>query len=108
MFCVLSCNSMDTKTILVIGATGHQGNAVIQALKKRPEFKIRGFVRDPRSKEAQALTRQGVELAQGDLDDFASLEKAMQGVYGVFSYQEDGEKDEEDRGKRVAHVAKLT
>jgi uncharacterized protein YbjT (DUF2867 family) len=69
-----------------MGATGKQGGAVIRALLKagRP---VRGFVRDPASPAAQALAAQGVELAQGEFTDSASLDAALAGVGGVFSVQ---------------------
>ena len=97
------------KKILVIGATGNQGRSVIRALSKSPNFAIRGLVRQPSSEAAQRLSQAGVELIQGDLDDRESLERAMKGVYGIFSYQnmDDGVQQEEERGKRVAHAAKL-
>jgi uncharacterized protein YbjT (DUF2867 family) len=98
------------RQILIIGATGNQGRSVIDALLKFPDaFTVRGLVRDLNSPAARRLTMQGVELVRGNLDDRKSLERAMQGVDGVFSYQSitDGVQKEEDRGKRVAHVAKL-
>jgi uncharacterized protein YbjT (DUF2867 family) len=97
------------KTILVIGATGHQGRSVVRALKKHPEYKVRGLVRHAKKDAARDLARQGVEVVEGDLDNFKSLENAMKDVYGVFSYQglADGVLKEEERGKRVAHVAKV-
>jgi uncharacterized protein YbjT (DUF2867 family) len=96
-------------TILVIGATGNQGRSVIRALSKFPNFAIRGLVRQPSSEAAKRLAQAGVELVQGDMDDRKSLENAMKGVYGVFSYQNmnDGVQKEEERGKRVAHAAKF-
>jgi uncharacterized protein YbjT (DUF2867 family) len=97
------------KTILVIGATGNQGRSVIQALTKYPDFAVRGLVRQPSSETAKNLAQKGVELIKGDLDNRESLENAMKGVYGIFSYQnmDDGVQKEEDRGKRVAHAAKI-
>jgi uncharacterized protein YbjT (DUF2867 family) len=103
------------KTILVIGATGNQGGAVVQALLKT-DFALRAFVRKqnpqkPQNPKIQKLQQQGVEIAQGDLDDFDSLIRAMNGVYGAFSvinFQEGGVVKEEGRGKRVAEAAKET
>jgi len=73
------------KTILVTGATGHQGGAVFQHLRRR--FPLRLLVRDPAKRQVSALSGPGVELAQGDLEDIASLKRAMNGAYGVYSVQ---------------------
>lgn len=101
---------MKDKTILVIGATGNQGESVIDALEKT-RFTIRALVRgnDPLSKKIQTLQRRNVEIIEGDLDDFSSLVQAMKGVYGIFSvlnFQNGGVEKEEERGKRVADAAK--
>jgi uncharacterized protein YbjT (DUF2867 family) len=101
------------KTILVIGATGNQGGAVVQALRNT-DFGIRALVRKqdpqkPQNPKIQKLQEQGVEIAEGDLDDFDSLRRAMKGVYGVFSvidFREGGVAKEEERGKHVADAAK--
>ncbi len=97
------------KTILVIGATGNQGRSVVRALSAYPNLAVRGLVRQPASEAAKRLSEAGVELAQGDLDDRKSLDRAMKDVDGVFSYQnmDNGVQKEEERGKRVAHAAKL-
>ena len=101
------------KTILVIGATGNQGGAVVQALLQ-VDFSIRAFVRPqtptkPKSEKINQLEKQGIEVAEGNLDNFDSLVQAMNGVYGVFSvinFQDGGVAKEEERGKRVADAAK--
>ena len=60
------------KLILVIGATGAQGIAVVDALLapakdgKQSPFAIRALSRDPESKRAKELTAKGVPI-------FASL-----------------------------------
>lgn len=102
---------MQNKVILVIGATGNQGGAVVQALQQRTRFKIRAFVRpaDAHSPKVESLRQQEIEIAQGDLDDRQSLSQAMQGVYGVFSvlnFRNGGVEKEEERGKRIADLAK--
>jgi uncharacterized protein YbjT (DUF2867 family) len=74
------------RTILVTGATGAQGGAAVDALLAEG-FCARALVRDPRSAAACALGDKGVELAQGNFNDSASLQAAMQGAYGVFSMQ---------------------
>ncbi|TCP75009.1 NAD(P)H dehydrogenase (quinone) [Rhizobium sp. PP-CC-2G-626] len=66
-----------SKPVLVYLANGVQGSAVVRATLKRG-FKARVLVRDKRRFEAlQAL---GVELAEGDLSDQASLRVANRGV----------------------------
>lgn len=77
---------MGEQIILVTGATGQQGGAVARHLLKNG-WKVRALVRDPRKDAAQALVKGGAELAQGDLYDRASVERALLGVYGVFSVQ---------------------
>lgn len=75
-----------SKTILVFGGTGLQGGAAAQALREN-HWPVRALVRDPASPKAKALADLGVELVAGNLDDVASIDRAMQGVYGVFSVQ---------------------
>jgi uncharacterized protein YbjT (DUF2867 family) len=96
------------RTILVTGATGKQGGAIAGALAGKG-FKIRALTRKPGSDAAKALAKTGAEIAQGDLDDVASLQKALQGVWGVFSVQntwEAGVEKEEEQGKRLAKLAR--
>ena len=72
--------------ILVSGATGAQGGAVVRALLARKRA-VRALVRNPRSPSALALREAGAELVTGDMEDPASLAAAMQGAAGVFSVQ---------------------
>src|SRR5436309_13817371 len=73
----------DAKTILVTGATGQQGGALARLLLERGQ-RVRAMTRKPDSPAARALTGRGAELAAGDFDDRASLERAMQGIDAVF------------------------
>ncbi|MBI3259453.1 MAG: NmrA/HSCARG family protein [Ignavibacteriae bacterium] len=96
------------KTILVIGATGAQGGSALRHLKANG-WNVKAFVRDPQKPTAKALVEQGIELVQGDMNDTASLQAAMKGVYGVFSIQqfwETGFDMEVQQGKNVANAAK--
>lgn len=98
------------QTILVIGATGQQGGAVTRHLLK-DGWKVRALVRDPNSDAAQALVKQGVELVKGDLNERTSIEAALHGAYGVFSFQnfwrpDIGKEGELRQGKNVADAAK--
>src|SRR5262249_46638615 len=52
------------------------------------QLTVRALARDPQSDRAKALAGQGIEIAQGDMDDPASLQKAMSGVRGVYSVQD--------------------
>lgn len=95
--------------ILVTGATGKQGGATIRHLASKGGFKLRAMTRKPDSDAAKALAKLGVELAVGDLDDAASLARALAGAWGVFSVQntwEAGVEKEEEQGKRLAEVAR--
>jgi uncharacterized protein YbjT (DUF2867 family) len=75
------------KTVLITGATGRQGGAVIRHMLPKG-WKLRALTRNPGGHAAQALTRLGIELAPGDLEDPASLDRAVRGVYGVYSVQD--------------------
>jgi uncharacterized protein YbjT (DUF2867 family) len=71
------------RTILITGVTGNQGGAVAQALRG-VGFHLRGLTRKPDSPPAAALARQGIDIVKGDLDDEASLRRALAGAWGVF------------------------
>jgi hypothetical protein len=73
--------------VLVIGATGRQGGSVLRHLVERNR-RVRAFTRDASDPRATAMEVGGVELAQGDMEDPASLERAMRGVAGVYSVQD--------------------
>ncbi len=98
------------RIILVTGATGNQGGAVARHLLQRGNFRVRAFVRDPNKPAAQALKQAGAELVSGNLNDRASLDRALQDVYGVFSVQgfEDGLETEIRQGKALADAASST
>jgi uncharacterized protein YbjT (DUF2867 family) len=96
------------RTILITGVTGNQGGAVAQALKGTG-FHLRGLTRKPDSQRAAALARQGIDIVKGDLDDEASLRRALAGAWGVFGVQNAGEagvEGEEAQGKRLATLAR--
>ncbi|MGO8931534.1 MAG: NmrA/HSCARG family protein [Limisphaerales bacterium] len=100
---------MNTKTILVTGATGQQGGAVARELLKQPGFAVRALTRDPAKPAARVLTQSGAEVIRGDLDDPASVRRAMAGAYGVFSVQnfmETGFEGEIRQGKALVDAAK--
>lgn len=74
------------RLILVTGATGKQGGAALRHLRERG-FPVRAFTRDPEKPTARALAGKGTEIVRGDLDDQASITRALDGAYGVYSVQ---------------------
>jgi uncharacterized protein YbjT (DUF2867 family) len=99
---------MSERTILVTGATGQQGGSVLRALAGS-EFRLRAMTRKPAGEAAGALRARGVEVVEGDLNDEASLERALAGAWGTYAVQntwEAGVELEEVQGKRFATVAR--
>src|ERR1700758_1052309 len=96
------------RTILITGVTGKQGGAVARALEGAG-FNLRGLTRKPDSEPAATLAHRGVEIIKGDLDDEASVRRALAGAWGVFGVQNAGEagvEREEAQGKRLATLAR--
>ena len=96
--------------ILVSGATGQQGGATTKHLLARG-WTVRALTRDASSSAAQSLADAGAEVVEGDLDDRHSLDRVLQGVYGVFSVQNFwlpgvGAEGEVRQGKNLADAAK--
>ena len=71
------CNSK--KLIAVIGATGHQGGAVVRALQAGGQFKVRALTRNPDKHRDLAE-----EVVEADLNRPETLAAAFKGAYGVF------------------------
>jgi uncharacterized protein YbjT (DUF2867 family) len=98
----------DRSIILVTGATGKQGGAVARELLSHG-YKVRAMTRKPAGPESRALAALGAEIVQADLDQPATLDEALAGVWGVFAVQntwEAGVEREELQGKRFAEMAK--
>ena len=95
------------RSVRVSGATGRQGGAVIRHLLARG-WKPRALSRNADGAAAQDLVRLGVEVGQGDLEDPASLERAVRGMRGVYSVQDFwsvGARREVAQGKNLADAA---
>lgn len=95
------------KTILVAGATGQQGGAALRHLREKG-FGVRALTRNPDGPKARPLVGRGTEVVQGDLNDPASLTRAVEGVYGVYSVQAStgGAEAEIREGIQLADAAK--
>lgn len=91
-------------TVLVTGATGKQGGAVVDPLLNRGHD-VTAYVRSSESVPALALSNAGVRLVVGDLADAEALARAAKGVDAVFGLSVpfgSGGKDEEvAQGRRT-------
>ncbi|KAJ7707753.1 NAD(P)-binding protein [Mycena rosella] len=106
---------MSGKLILVIGGTGAQGIAVINALLAAGDdsapspYKVRVLTRDPSNKRAKELAARGVECVQGSLDNLATVAAAFEGVYGAWVNTDSftvGEQKEVYLGIKMFEIAK--
>ncbi|MCJ1404591.1 hypothetical protein MMC11_007817 [Xylographa trunciseda] len=97
-----------TKTILITGATGKQGGAVIAnllAAHSSQPIHIIAVTRSKASKSAQSLAaKPNVSLVEGDLDDCPAIFRQAGPVWGVFSVQL-GTDAEESQGKAMVDAA---
>jgi uncharacterized protein YbjT (DUF2867 family) len=94
--------------VLVTGATGNQGGAVVDALLRTGAWAVRALTRDPAGRAARTLAERGVVIAAGDMDDVESLKEALSGAYGVFSVQNTrtaGRAGEVRQGRNVIDAA---
>lgn len=77
---------MAKKIIVVFGATGAQGGGLAGAILNDPntEFSVRAVTRDSNSDKAKALAKMGAEVVTADVDDAASVRRALEGAYGAY------------------------
>lgn len=100
--------------ILIVGATGQQGGGVVDALlaTKTHNDEIYALSRNKSSPAARALTARGVHIVEGDLEDKASLERALYGcnsAYLVTDFR--GSRDvrgEIEQGRNFVDAARTT
>jgi uncharacterized protein YbjT (DUF2867 family) len=84
-----------SRAVLICGATGKQGGAVLdQLVKQNADLEILAVTRNPNSLSAQKLIQKSsnIKLVQGDLSDAATIfknarEVTKQSIWGVFSVQ---------------------
>jgi uncharacterized protein YbjT (DUF2867 family) len=91
------------KLIAVVGATGHQGGAVVRALQASGQFKVRALTRNP-AKHPQLAD----EVVLADLDRPETLKAAFAGAHGVFLVTNVWEPGTDERKQALAavHAAK--
>lgn len=102
----------EEKTVVVAGATGQQGGAVARHLLAAG-WPVRALTRDPEGPAARTLAENGASVVPGDLADRFSLDRALDGAYGVFSVQvfwppSVGVEGEILHGKNLADAAKAS
>ena len=76
----------DKRLIAVFGATGAQGGGLVRAVLDDPagSFAVRAVTRHVDSDKARALAAAGADVVAADLDDEASLVRALQGAHGAY------------------------
>ena len=95
------------KIILVTGATGRQGGAVVKCLVAKG-FHVRAMTRTPNSPVARNLATLGAVPVEGDFNRPKTLQNAVSGVYGVYSVQdhwEAGYHGEIQQGRNILDAA---
>ena len=94
--------------IAVVGATGRQGSATVNALLDRG-LPVRGLTRHVDSDAAKGLARRGAEVVEADLADPASIRHAFEGAAAAFamtSFKGYGFEGEVAQGKVIGDAAK--
>jgi uncharacterized protein YbjT (DUF2867 family) len=112
----MSKDTDEEKTVVVCGATGHQGGAVVKHMLKRPNWNVIAITRNPGSARAQALKERGVTLRQADLKDRSSLIGAFKESHSVFGvtqpwspdYKKCNPNAEIEQGRNIADACAQT
>jgi len=94
------------ETILVTGATGQQGGAVVRSLLRQGQT-VRALTRTP--SKAEALKKLGAEVVAGNLTDRPSLDVALKGIKKVFlvtTFFEEGMEADVQQGITMVDAAK--
>ena len=100
--------TVQSKLVLVAGATGKQGGAVVEALLARGH-RVRALTRNSASPAANRLRERGVEIAVGDLTNRDSLVRAMRdadAAYAMSTPYEQGNEKEIAQGIAISDAAK--
>lgn len=99
---------MTTKNLLVTGATGKQGGALIDALlsSPNPSFEIYALTRNASSAGSKSLSSKSpsIHIIEGNTLDLAPVVQKIGPLYGLFCITTVG-KNEEEQGKKMIDVA---
>lgn len=97
-----------SKTILITGATGKQGGAVLKALTNNPSFTLLAVTRNANGEGAKKMIAKGsnIKVVEGNLDDVPALFKSAADIakaplWGVYSVQL-------SQGTGVTHEGEIT
>jgi uncharacterized protein YbjT (DUF2867 family) len=95
------------RLILVTGANGCPGGAVLQHVRARG-FPVRILTRDQEKPQSLALVGPKTEIVQGDFADEESLKRAADGAFGVsFVHPWSDAEIEVDHGIKMIEAARL-
>ncbi|KAG9253973.1 uncharacterized protein F5Z01DRAFT_723883 [Emericellopsis atlantica] len=101
-------SSSPRKNLLITGATGKQGGAVVASIlacEQASSFNIIGVTRDSTSNGAKKLASlPGVSVVEGSFSDIPAIFAKVGPVWGVFSVQVNSD-DEERSGKAMVDAA---
>ena len=96
-------------TVLVTGATGNQGGAVIDhLLASDTDFEVLGLTRDASGDVAESLAERGVEMVEGNLDEPDSIRPHVadaDAVFAVTNFWTQGYEKQVQQGKNIANVS---
>jgi uncharacterized protein YbjT (DUF2867 family) len=94
--------------VVVTGATGKQGGALVKSLLERGH-EVRAITRSTDSAKAMELANAGITLVRASLEDTAALTKALEGATSLFAMTtpfEGGTQAETRQGISAANAAK--
>ena len=100
---------MSHRSVLVVGATGKQGGAVVDRLlsEEYGKFDVHALTRSPESERARALADRGATVVSGDLQDESSYREAVETADAVYcmTHFTAGYEGEVEQGTNMADVA---
>ena len=85
--------NVDTKIVVLAGASGNLGSRIANALLDKPGVTLRALVRSGSRQKVASLSERGAEIVEGDLqgaDGSEVLSKAMTGAFSVVSALQGG------------------